>query len=493
MFEKLADKIEKWNLTQEAIEERTRAFENAGYPYVSAHDLAKKGYTVETYCELDETIQHNLYFEKLTGNGAVFEWGDLFLGRYPLGNNSPIGITHDRHCLTVAGARTGKGATTIIPNLLTWQGNALVIDPKGENAEATARYRREVLGQNVYVIDPFNDARIPDEYRASLNPLDGIDQQSVRAFSNIKVIADGLIMRHDPRGGHWDGGAESVLSGLIAYVLASPKVKNRSLIELRRILNDAENFNAVIDDMGQMDAFGQLGKTAYGKLMNTGNEAGHFLSGATENTKWLDDPAMENVLSSSSFSMRDLKTKPTTVYLVLPVDLLDIHGRFLRLFVRTALSAMAAKMDDGSLKGEETLFLLDEFYSLGYISEIAKSAGAMPGYGVKLWPIIQDVGQIDELYGREGWGAFTGNAGLVQFFGNNDSASLDRLVETFGTNGQGIAQQHFTPQRVKHAISKPVDGKIAKRSINFVSGYGRPLLLKPTAYFDDPWLKSLLG
>jgi type IV secretory pathway TraG/TraD family ATPase VirD4 len=47
------------------------------------------------------------------------------------------------------------------------------------------------------------------------------------------------------------------------------------------------------------------------------------------------------------------------------------------------------------------LFILDELFSLGYIDEISKAAGLIRGYGLQLWPIPQDIGQLVTLCGRE--------------------------------------------------------------------------------------------
>ena len=52
-----------------------------------------------------------------------------------------IGWNDDRHVMTIAGSRAGKGVSLIVPNLLLYEGSALVIDPKGENARITAGRR----------------------------------------------------------------------------------------------------------------------------------------------------------------------------------------------------------------------------------------------------------------------------------------------------------------------------------------------------------------
>jgi type IV secretion system protein VirD4 len=82
-----------------------------------------------------------------------------------------IGIEDDRHIITIAGTRAGKGRSAIIPNMLRYQGSVLAIDPKGELALATARQRAKT--QKVCVIDPFGttadedgNLQLPSEFYA---------------------------------------------------------------------------------------------------------------------------------------------------------------------------------------------------------------------------------------------------------------------------------------------------------------------------------------
>ncbi len=74
------------------------------------------------------------------------------------GQTRPAGYVHwdgDGHLLTIAPTRSGKGKTTIIPNLLRYQGSCVVLDPKGELFEATSKWR-STLGP-VYRIAPLDD------------------------------------------------------------------------------------------------------------------------------------------------------------------------------------------------------------------------------------------------------------------------------------------------------------------------------------------------
>ena len=333
--------------------------------------------------------------------------------------NPSQGMELERNLLTLATSRSGKGAAQIIPNLRHWSHNALVIDPKGEAAELTW-HDREAMGQQVFVLDPFQTCNVPDRIRARLNPLDEIDTDSPHAFRQINAVADGLVMRHSAEAGHWDEGTRQLLAGLITQVLTHERFEGRRTFAALRETIIGNALNEIVAEMASNNACGRLAMTGASKLQKTGSEAGHFLSGATTNTIWLDDPLIENCLSESNFNLNALKRGKVTIYLVLPFEALGDYGRFLRLFVRMALFQMMQKMPNGNLKGERCLFILDEFFSLGMISEISKSAGGMPGYNLHLWPFLQDLPQLLDLYGQNGAQTFFANSDAIFAYGIND-------------------------------------------------------------------------
>src|SRR5262249_20816184 len=97
--------------------------------------------------------------------GILLGWGSPRRGRFgfaPGGPTAqpadePLWYHGDNHLMTVAPTGAGKGRGVIIPNLLSYPGPAVVIDPKGEAYQTTARRRRQ-LGQRVVVLDPFRVA-----------------------------------------------------------------------------------------------------------------------------------------------------------------------------------------------------------------------------------------------------------------------------------------------------------------------------------------------
>lgn len=358
--------------------------------------------------------------------------GSLFLGLDPA-TNAPVGITTERHAITIAGSGSGKGAAFLIPNALRWPHNLLVVDPKGENAKATWQ-ARAALGQTVAVLDPFNVAAVPDGLRASFNPLTSIDPQSLTAREDIRVIADGLVKRHKADDGEWYDGAVMILAGVMADVLANAPADLRTFAAVRsQLLKPDADLHADAQHMAQSAAFGGLARSAGVSIMAAiDSDKGadkSFLSMARRATDWMDSPSIASVLASSSFDLADLKTGKLSLFLVLPPQYLDEYGTFLRLFVRCAINAM---MRDGAKTEGKCLFLLDEFYSLGKLDIIAKSAGLMRGYGLHLWPFLQDLGQLQSLYTPQIAETFFGNADASIFFGNSDQLTLEYVSKKVG-------------------------------------------------------------
>lgn len=423
-----------------------------------------------------------------------FRKGRLYLGVSPI-LRRPLGVKTERHAITIAGAGAGKGACVIVPNLLRWGGNALVIDPKGEAAALTWKARQK-MGQKVHVLDPFKVADVPDELRASFNPLSLIDPKSITAREDLKVIADGLVRRADPRHKQWDDGAVNILAGVMAFVLADAPADQRTMTAVRSLL--LQERDALWEDAGHMqncEAFGRLAVAA-GVMIRTAFETDKSierdsLNAARSHTEWLDSEPIAQMLKASSFALSDLKHGQATVFLVLPPNYMDTHATFLRLFVRCALNAMGSMQHGHELRDRQCLFLLDEFFTLGKIDEITRAAGLMRGWGLQLWPILQDLGQLYQLYGKDGADTFFGNSDLHAFFGNTDQTTLEYISKAFGiqeraglmkTEQDSVGRPFMSPREIRAHIAKRQNDKVARRMIVFTQG-SDVLSVRPRPFF----------
>lgn len=362
--------------------------------------------------------------------------GGFFLGADDQGRE--VGISTERHLLTIAGAGAGKGAALLIPNLKRWKGSALCLDVKGENATLTAE-DRAAMGQTVGIVDPFHIVKGPaSRFRVSINPLAVLDPAARSYRKDIEAVADGMIMRHDPKHETWVKAARTMIGGGIDMMLAEDgPPEEKTLPALRRMfLQPPAILRAWAESMLAADTPARLAPEAGALLLEKLDSpdsipAQTYGSNLLPALGWIGDPAFDDLWHGlPPFDLRQLKEGNATLYLVLPPDALGPRGTFLRLFVSMTLNVMMSNL--AGKNDARCLFMLDEFYSLGSLDIVAQAMGLMRGYGVQLWPFMQDLGQLRKLYGDHLSDTFFGNADAHIFFGNTDAGSLDYISKSIG-------------------------------------------------------------
>jgi len=381
-----------------------------------------------------------------------------------IGRNSRTGklLRYDgpAHLLTLAPTRAGKGVGTVIPNLLLAERSVLVIDPKGENARITGT-AREQFG-TVHVLDPFGVSGRPS---ASYNPLDRLVANSPDLSEDAMSLADALVV--DPAGQsgdpHWNEEAKSFLSGLIMFCVAHEEPARRNLGAVREYLTlPPDRMAALLKLMQDSDAADGLVARAANKFVGKAErEAALVLSNAQRHTHFLDSPRIAKVMARSDFHFSDLRHRITSIFLVLPPNRLDAYSRWLRLLVSQALQDIARDAEvsatpAGALSPQiaaqrpverlkaPALFLLDEFAALGRLEAVERAMGLMAGYGLQLWPILQDMSQLRDLYGARA-STFIANAGVQQVFGVNDFETAKWISQTMGQETIGYQTESRKP------------------------------------------------
>ena len=398
------------------------------------------------------------------------------------------------HLLTIAPTRTGKGVGTIIPNLLDYPGSVICIDPKGENARITARYRAK-FGP-VHVLDPFGVTGIPS---AAFNPLDRLDPAGLDLADDAMTLADALVYDAPGEAGeaHWNEEAKALIAGILLWVACDPQAQGQdyTLEALRDCLTFApDNSQRMLREMSRStQARGLIARAANRHLGKSDREAAGVLSAAQRHTHFLDSPRMSAVLGRSDFTFADVKTQPTTVYLVLPPDRLATYARWLRLMLAQGLTDLARAP---ASPARPVLFLLDEFAALGRLEPVERAMGLMAGYGIQLWPILQDVHQLRALYERRA-GTFLSNAGVLQIFGVNDHDSaklvsdlLGQETVVFETMSRAIDSDEtgisFGAQHVARPLLTPDEVRTLREDYQllFLAGQ-RPIVAAKLKYYAD--------
>ncbi len=377
--------------------------------------------------------------------------------------------------VTVAGARAGKTSTVLEPNLYVYPGSMLVLDPKGELARTAAL--RRVLGHRVYALDPFGQSGEPS---ASFNALAELDPESWTVADDVASITQALIVDEgDGRAKHWNDSARALLLGIALLTLTLP-ASERNLISVRELLSLThprlllavkaamkaarerkldeayfdENRIAVQTLLRTMSAqgrrFGGILAAIGNRFLGTPQtERGSIFSTAAAQTDFLDSLPLRHISTRSDFRLGELRgDTPTTIYLSLPVGRMESHYRWLRLVVQLACTVLE-KMGTYPRDRTPILFMMEEFATLGHMEIMERAAAYFPGFGVKLWAVLQDKKQLDRYYPNSA-DTFLGNAGLIQCFANGDQPTLEyvarrleNLIEPFELR-TAFARQRFT-------------------------------------------------
>ncbi|HQT52571.1 MAG TPA: type IV secretory system conjugative DNA transfer family protein [Phenylobacterium sp.] len=154
------------------------------------------------------------------------------------------------------------------------------------------------------------------------------------------------------------------------------------------------------------------------------------------------------------------------------------------------------------------LFLLDEFAALGRLEPVERAFGLMAGYGLQLWPILQDMHQLWGAYGKKA-GTFVSNAGLVQIFNVADvetaswvSKSIGATTMSYQTTGTSTSRggmQLFetkststTAHLSRRELMTPDEIMRLDSSLEILLRQGAaPVIAAKVRYYDGPEFRGL--
>lgn len=329
--------------------------------------------------------------------------------------------------LLFAPPRSGKGVGFVIPNLLSWTGSALVNDLKLENFDKTSG-ARAAMGQAIVLFAPLD----PDGCTHAYNPLDFVSRDPRLRVNDVQAITAKLVItpaRADPM---WTNEARVLLDGLILFLLdVGPRA---SLGAIYRMLLSVPNFadylgwalqefEGRLDPVTVMQFNGFLGKAA--------KEQSGVLSTLKASLSLFSNPLVDRATSTTDFDPRDLRRRRMTIYLgVMPRDIARVSP-LLNIFVQQTLDSLLGRLPGGD-EPHQVLALLDEFTALGRLENVEKGIAYLAGYNIVLAPVIQDLSQLEEVYGQAVTETFLSTANIRIAYAQNSLKTAKYLSEELG-------------------------------------------------------------
>jgi type IV secretion system protein VirD4 len=423
-------------------------------------------------------------------SGPIFgkTTGPRWFGQYLTNGDQP-------HSLVVAPTRAGKGVGVVVPTLLTFNGSVVALDVKGELFELSSRARK-ARGDRIFKFAPMDLTGRTHSY----NPvLDIVNMPPERRFSETRRLAFNLIASKGKGSeGFIDGARDLFVAGILACIergtptigavydlFAQPGEKYKLFAKLAEETQSPEA-QRIFDNMAGNDT---KILTSYTSVLGDGGL-----------NLWAD-PLIKAATTTSDFSIYNLRRDPTTVYICVSPNDLEVIAPLVRLFFQQLVTVMQRTMPT---KDEifEVLFLLDEFKHLGKLEAIETAVTTIAGYKGRFMFIIQSLAALTGAYEQSGKENFLSNTGVQVFMATADDETPNYISkaigdQTFKAKTKSYNQKEFFNTNIQVSeqgapLLRPEQIRVIDENKQVVLVKGRPpLLTKKTKYYADRVLKRI--
>ncbi|QND69576.1 type IV secretory system conjugative DNA transfer family protein (plasmid) [Mesorhizobium loti] len=398
------------------------------------------------------------------------------------------------HILVVGPSRSGKGTGFVLPNGYLWQGSAVFFDPKRENFEALANHRR-AMGNKVFMFSPGSN----DTHR--YNPLDFV-RRDERMATDCLVVASFVIP--EKADDTWAGAGRLLLSALIGYVLSSPLIAGaQHMRSVARMTTTGKDISSVLRAIVKterlhlptwvVDSFNQY----IALEPETRNSAVFNVNMAM--SLW-NNGLISAATETSDFDIRELRRHPMTIFIGCTIAELSIFRPLIRILFQQIHDLMMVKIP-GEDEPHQVLLMLDEFYHVGRMDSLISKITISAGYGFRMAIVMQDIAQLDELYGKNKRITTVSGSQIKLFIQINDLETSEFVSEMLGETtqvyktpvmrpGQGIfAPRLWAPHYTPRPLCSPLELRemSARTSILMVKNSRSFQLTKIRHYQDQPY------
>lgn len=418
-----------------------------------------------------------------------------------------LSIPGQQGAILAAPPRAGKGVGVVIPNLLNFAGSVIVVDVKKENWEITAGFRHK-YGQSVHLFEPLSET----SQTARWNPFFYVSDDPGIRINDVQRIAEMLYAVDGGKDAFWALSARTLFLGIALYLFETPGGVRTIGEVLRQGMSGGTTGEGFIDywkkilterrDGGKPLSWQCVSSISEIIDMSPQTASGIRKEFTSKLSLWMN-PLLDAATSDNDFDLRDLRKKPTSIYVGVKPDDLERIRPVLNLFFQQVIGLQTRELPEHNpqLK-HQLLLLLDEFTALGRIPIIETASGFVPGYNVRILLVIQTPSQLRSVYGRDGADTIMKTLAGRIVFAPKDFADAQEISNdlgstttkgksrsrTWGTKGNSTTE---SDQRRMLLMPQEVKEIGADKEIIFYEGI-RPILAEKIVYYKDRHFKKRL-
>lgn len=423
--------------------------------------------------------------ERLGVEGAV----GVCVGR-AVGTGVSLYTSWEDVALVIAGPRTGKSTSQVIPAIADAPGAVVSTSNKRDVVDATRSLRTE-LGDEVWVFDPQGIAAEPATWW--WNPLSYV-RNEVKAGQMAKLLSDASRSKDSRRDAFFDGTAETLLAGLL---LAAAR-ENRPFSQVYMWLADVNDDEAVFildkhNDLKSAASVRQIigaPEKQKGGVYGTAQQIMSFMINQ-EAVKWVE--RSEEAPDRREFRPADFVRSRGTLY-SLSKEGGGSTGPLvtaLTVAVTEAAEEYAITQPGGRLR-VPLLLVLDEAANICKWNELPNLYSHYGSRGISIITILQSWSQGVEVWGQDGMRKLWTAANAKLYLGGVDEeqflSSLSQLIGEYELTSRSVSRSaggtSTSVQSKRERILDVSDLRALPRGRGILLYSGAPAVLVKTV----PWM-----
>jgi type IV secretion system protein VirD4 len=363
----------------------------------------------------------------------------------------------DKHSLIIGGTGSGKTSRFLAPTI---QANAkskikasmLFSDLKGELFTNHSK-KLEEEGYTCIIIN------LRDPHKSmKYNPLDLIwtlfhrYQEDKSKNSNmldkvaslINEFATTICPRQNSGDNTWADGAQGILAGMLWAMLEdsiNPNLENYmtkdkfTIQQLSNLISKQSNF--IVNHLFK-DRDGRISRAIENAAMIINNESektvASYISSCQTYLRPYLDSGVQYITSATDFSLLDLITKPTAIFLVIPDE---DQSRYVLATLMIAQIYNFLTFASSNFKNIKLprpfYFMLDEFGNCPKISNFPIWISVARSKNIFFMLILQAYSQLKKVYGDNEAIIIMNNCTFNMFLGSSETSTLKQFQERLGT------------------------------------------------------------
>jgi type IV secretion system protein VirD4 len=333
--------------------------------------------------------------------------------------------------IAIAPTRTGKSTRLVVPNLLRWDGPAVVTSVKRDIYDLTVHRRRQF--GTTHLFDPTGATGL-STVRWSPLLTSGSFPDATRTAAWLTDAA-AVEDRHDTAR-FW----ETLATKLLAPMLYAAARTHRTVHDVALWVDRAafDEVAKLLEELGDDDA-----SAAWHAIRHLPDETrGSVLATAMAVFRAFGSPRVRQATSCTlgdtaedTLDLLELLTGNATLYLVAPeyeqAELRPLFVALVQAVYRTAVELSANQLQGAPLN-PPLLLMLDEAGNIAPLKALPKIAATGAGQGIVLMTIWQDRAQIRALYNDAERTVIANHTSSIWLPGSHDLDTLKLLAELIG-------------------------------------------------------------